>query len=451
MDLPELSQRLREHGIEFIRFEQSDTHGISRSKTVPIKHFEYFAQKGLNFLLGQLGFDAQAQVAPGTGYLEELGFPDSLIRPDLDTLQILPWASKTARILCEPYYLDGRPALAAPRLVVKQLLAELEGMGYRLLSGFEYEFYVVDALTRQPPFPGIQIFATLRNNFNEALLYDILRHMMDMGVDIITANAEYGPGQLEINFAPAWGVTAADHAFTFKNGVKEIAQRHQMLASFMTKPQIDQSANGCHFHQSLWQGDRNVFLDASSDDGLSDICRHFLAGQLVHAPAICALAAPTVNCAKRFKLYSFAPTNATWGIENRTTGIRVKATRNKESTHIENRMGCGASNPYLLMAACVAAGMDGLRNKLEPPAPVAGIAYGMEGVLDLPTRLEDAVDALEQDAVMQGALGSEFVKLFVAVKRHEINKAKAALSDYGTPEFSKRVNDWERNEYFEFL
>ena len=218
----------------------------------------------------------------------------------------------------------------------------------------------------------------------------------------------------------------------------------------MTKPQIDQSANGCHFHQSLWQGDRNVFLDASSDDGLSAICRHFLAGQLVHARAICALAAPTVNCAKRFKLYSFAPTNATWGIENRTTGLRVKATRN-ESTHIENRLGCGASNPYLLMAACVAAGMDGLKHQLEPPAPVAGIAYGMEGVLDLPTRLEDAVDALEQDAVLQAALGPEFVKLFVAVKRHEINKAKAALSDYGTPAFSNRVDDWERKEYFEFL
>src|SRR5512147_1539388 len=111
MDLPEVSQYLREHRIEFIRFEQSDTHGISRSKTVPINHFAYFAQRGLNFLLGHLGFDAQAQVASGTGYLEELGFPDSLIKPDLETMQILPWASNTARVLCEPYYVDDRPAL----------------------------------------------------------------------------------------------------------------------------------------------------------------------------------------------------------------------------------------------------------------------------------------------------------------------------------------------------
>jgi glutamine synthetase len=255
---------------------------------------------------------------------------------------------------------------------------------------------------------------------------------------------------MEINFAPAWGIAAADQAFTFKNGVKEIALQHGMMASFMTKPRIDQSANGCHYHQSLWQGDKNAFLDDSSEDGLSDICRYFLAGQLAHAEAVCALAAPTVNCAKRFKLYSFAPTNATWGIENRTTGLRIKATRN-ESTHVENRFGCAASNPYLLMAACLAAGIDGLKNRLEPPPPVTGLAYGREGVVNLPTRLEEALNALENDKVLREALGSEFVKLFLAVKRHETNKAAAAIPNYNTPEFHNGVDDWERQEYFEFL
>ena len=450
MSLAEIQKLLRDKEIEFIRFEQTDTHGISRSKTIPARHFERFATNGVNFLLGHLGFDAQAVVAPGTGYLEELGFPDSHIKPDFDTFQVLPWADKTARILCEPYYLGGRPAMAAPRLIVKTLLAVLVALGYRLLSGFEYEFYLVDAATRQPSFPGIQIFATLRNNFNQALVYDILRSMAAVGVDIITANAEYGPGQMEINFAPAWGIAAADHAFTFKNGVKEIALQHGMMASFMTKPDIDRSASGCHYHHSLWQGDKNAFLDISAEDGLSDIGRCFLAGQLAHAEAICALAAPTVNCAKRFKLYSFAPTNVTWGIENRTTGLRVKATRS-ESTHVENRFGCAASNPYLLMAACLAAGIDGLKNRLAPPPSVTGIAYGREGVVNLPTRLEEALNALENDKVLREALGAEFVKLFLAVKRHEINKAAAAIGNYHTPEFQNGVDDWERQEYFEFL
>ena len=448
--LNELEKQIAENGIEFVRFEQTDTHGISRSKTIPVRHFRHFAEGGLNFLLGQLGFDVQAGVAPGTGYLEELGFPDSRIKPDLDTFQILPWADKTARILCEPYFLDDRPALAAPRLVVKKLLEELEALGYRLYSSFEYEFYLVDAATRQPPFPGIQIFATLRNNFNEALVYQILRSMAAVGVDIITANAEYGPGQMEINFAPAWGVSAADNAFTFKNGLKEIAQRNGMMASFMTKPHIDQSANGCHYHQSLWQNNKNAFLDTSSSDGLSQVAHQYLAGQIAHAAAICAFAAPTVNCPKRYKLYSFAPTNATWGFENRTVGIRVKATGD-ERTHIENRLGGGASNPYLLMAACMAAGLDGLKNKLASPAPVDGIAYGLDKVTNLPARLEDALAALEQDAVMKEVLGAELVKLFVAVKRHEINKAKTAIQNYDTSEFNDRVDEWERNEYFEFL
>jgi glutamine synthetase len=448
--LAALEKRMAADGVEFVRFEQSDTHGISRSKTIPVSHVRDFAGAGLNFLLGQLGFDVQAGVAPGTGYLEELGFPDSRIRPDLSTYQVLPWADNTARLLCEPYYTDGRPALAAPRAVARQLLDELEGMGYRLFSGFEYEFYLVNREDRQPPFPGIQIFATLRNNFDESLIYQILRGMSAVGVDIITSNAEYGPGQMEINFAPALGIEAADQAFTFKNGVKEIAQRNGYMASFMTKPYSDQSASGCHFHHSLLdvKTGRNVFV--SRDGSLTDICRWWLGGQVAHAAALCAFAAPTVNCGKRYKLYSFAPTNATWGIENRTTGFRMK-NLDGPGAHIENRLPCGASNPYLVMAGVLAAGLDGLKNKTEPPAETEGIAYGLKGVTDLPTRLEQSLDALAADPALRAALGEEFIKLFVAVKRHEIGKAKSAIADYESPDFNNTVDEWERNEYFEFL
>src|SRR5262249_1012315 len=152
----------------------------------------------------------------------------------------------------------------------------------------------------------------------------------------------------------------------------------------------DQSANGCHFHQSLWRGERNAFVDPSSADGFSAVCRHYLAGQLAHAPALCAFASPTVNCPKRYKVNSFAPANATWGVENRTTAIRVKAPCD-DSTHIENRLGGGGSNPYLLMAASLAAGIDGLRNRMEPPAPLTGSAYGLAGVTNLPARLDEAL------------------------------------------------------------
>jgi glutamine synthetase len=445
-----LERKMTADGVEFVRFEQSDTHGISRSKTIPANHVRDFAERGLNFLLGQLGFDVQAGVAPGTGYLEELGFPDSRIHPDLSTYRVLPWADQTARLLCEPRFTDGRPAMAAPRAVTRKLLGELEGMGYRLFSGFEYEFYLVQRENREPPFPGIQIFATLRNNFDEPFVYQILRGMSAVGVDIITSNAEYGPGQMEINFAPDQGIEAADSAFTFKNGVKEIAQRNGYTASFMTKPYADQSASGCHYHHSLVsvKTGRNVF--ASQEGSLTDECRWWLGGQIAHTAALCAFAAPTVNCAKRYKLYSFAPTNATWGIENRTTGFRMKDL-GKEGAHIENRLPCGASNPYLVMASVLAAGLDGLKNKIEPPAETQGIAYGLTSVTDLPARLEQSLDALEADTTLRAALGEEFIKLFVAVKRHEIGKAKAAIPEYDSPDFNNTVTEWERNEYFEFL
>jgi glutamine synthetase len=445
-----LERQMTADGVEFVRFEQSDTHGISRSKTIPSRHVRDFAERGLNFLLGQLGFDVQAGVAPGTGYLEELGFPDSRIYPDLSTYRVLPWADQTARLLCEPHYTDGRPAMAAPRAVARKLLDELEEMGYRLFSGFEYEFYLVQRENREPPFPGIQIFATLRNNFDEPFVYQILRGMSAVGVDIITSNAEYGPGQMEINFAPGIGIEAADSAFTFKNGVKEIAQRNGYMASFMTKPYADQSASGGHYHHSLLdvKTGRNAF--ASRDGSLTDLCRWWLGGQIAHAAALCAFAAPTVNCAKRYKLYSFAPTNATWGIENRTTGFRMKDL-GKEGAHIENRLPCGASNPYLVMASVLAAGLDGLKNKIEPPAETQGIAYGLTGVTDLPARLEQSLEALEADTTLRATLGEEFIKLFVAVKRHEIGKAKAAIPEYDSPDFNNTVTEWERNEYFEFL
>jgi glutamine synthetase len=452
MDLFDISRLIAEQRIEFVRFEQSDTHGISRSKIVPARHVERFARDGLNFLLGHLGFDAQAGVAMGTGYLEDLGFPDSRIFPDLATFRALPWLDSTARLLCEPRFYDGSPAGAAPRFVARRQLQALYELGYRIRAGYEYEFYLLDAATGEPPYRGIQIFASLRNDFDGAFIRQLIRDLQAVDVDIITANAEYGPGQQEVNFAPGWDIAAADAAFSFKQGVKEIARQQGYMASFMTKPYADQSASGCHFHHALYRvaDGSNAFDDPDGSDGLSDLARQFIAGQIAHAPALTALYAPTVNCAKRYKLYSFAPTNATWGLENRTVGLRIKGVRGA-NTHVENRIPCGASNPYLVLAGTIAAGIDGMRNRLEPPAPIDGIAYGLAGVTDLPTSLGAALDALEADTVLRTALGEEFVKLFVAVKRHEIGKARAAIAGFDAPEFADSVDQWERDELFEFL
>lgn len=450
--IEEAEEYLAREGFAYVRFEQCDLHGMSRGKTVPVPHFGRYSAQGLNFLGGLLGLDAQGDVAPGTGYLEERSFADSLIFPDLSTLAPVPWAERTARVLADPRWYDGEPLQAAPRHLARRQLERLAEQGYDLRSGFEYECYLVDAATRQPAFEGIQIFWTVRNNFDQAFMTWLLDSLRSTGVDVITSNVEYGPGQMEINFAPRLGLESPDQAFVFKNAVKELAQQRGYLASFMTKPNADQSASGCHFHHCLLHrdGGHNAFFDADAPDGLSRLARHWIAGQMEHARALAAIAAPTVNCAKRYELFSFAPMNVTWGHEDRTAALRVKGARGLE-TRLENRMPCAGSNPYLVLAAVVAAGLDGVELGLEPPPPTAGVAYADQASPKLPRTLDEAVAAFERDAPLRACLGEEFVKLFLAVKHHEIQKARAAIAAYGRPNWHEVVTDWERQNLFEYL
>lgn len=452
MDIEEALAYLASEEIEYVRFEQPDLHGLTRGKTVPSRHFEHFAREGLNFLGGLLGLDLQGGVASGTGYLEERNFADSLIFPDLATLKPVPWADRTARVIADPRWYDGEALKAAPRYLAREMLSRLNELGCTLRSGFEYEIYFADADTGKPAFDGIQIFWSVRNNFDQDFVTWMLDSLHGTGVDIITSNAEYGPGQMEINFAPASGVAAADQAFVFKNAVKELAQQAGYVASFMTKPYADQSASGCHYHHSLLRtdDDTNAFYDPEAADGLSEAARHWIGGQLAHAPALTAIAAPTINCAKRYKLFSFAPMNATWGHEDRTVAVRVKGGRRAEM-HLENRMPCAGSNPYLVMAAVLAAGIDGMRRRLEPPPSTAQIAYLDEKAVKLPVTLEESLGAFEQDGALRDCLGEEFVHLFMAVKRHEIAKARDAIGAYGTVEWPSIVSEWERDNLFEFL
>lgn len=452
MDLDQAVDFLADGEYSYVRFEQTDLHGLSRSKTVPAHHFRNFADNGLNFFGGLLGLDLQSGVAPGTGYMDERRFADQLIHPDLETLAPVPWEPQTARVIAEPHWYGGEPAGAGPRYLLRRMLDRLEEMGYTVRSGFEYEMYLVGASTRAPVFDGIEIFWTLRNAFDPDFVRYLLDNLSQAGLDVITSNAEYGPGQIEINYAPAGGLASADQAFTFKNAVKEMALDMGYMASFMTKPYADQSASGCHYHHALLHGESgdNAFYDESSVDGLSQLARNWIAGQLAHASALAAIAAPTVNCAKRYKLYSFAPMNATWGYEDRTAAIRIKGGRAAE-THVENRMPCAGSNPYLVAAAMLAAGIDGLERQLEPPSPTDQIAYANETAPKLPLTLDESLEALEADTELQQFLGAEFMQLYLAVKRHEIGKARDALPEYGSAEWPNIVTDWERENLFEYL
>lgn len=450
--LENIRKDIRDREIQFVRFEQADIHGVSRSKTVPVGCFMDYVENGLNFYGGLLGLDIQSLVPTGTGYAEEVAYADHCTIPDLSTFRVLPWVPNTANVTIDPYWYDGSPAMASPRLLLKRIIDAYDEMGYVCRLGYEFEFYVLKKDSLEPVYGGQPIFVTLKNNFDIDFTYDLMRKMDEAGVRIITQNSEHGPGQQEINLYYADGLAAADTAFLYKVGAKEIALRHGYVATWMTKPFINSSASGSHFHVSLIDKatGRNAFNEPDAPYGLSELARSFLGGLIKHARANTIFTAPTVNCYKRYRVNSFAPHSATWGMENRTVGIRIKGCRG-ESTHIENRLACGAANPYLLALSTLAAGLDGIRSRPELPAPIMDIAYERSDVPMLPGSLDEAVAEFEKDVELHAVLDPEFVKLVLALKKFEVEIARKKSPDYGTPEFNNRVDPWEWDYYMEFL
>lgn len=452
MELSQIMRTIEDNNIEFIRFETPDVNGISRGKLVGREHFERSVEQGLAMVSDLLTWDPQSDVAwVGTGYAEDITFSDLVFRPDLSTFRIVPWADSTARVIGDLYFYDGRPALGSSRHIFGHTLDLAEELGYKVRSGHEYEFYVLNAETQEPIFGGHQIMTTMKHEAHP-VLRDIMRHMTNMGISITTCNTEWGPAQYEINYSPGDGIAGADQAFTWKNGLKEIAEQHELLITLMTKPWIDKSANGSHFHISLLDAETgdNLFYDPDSDDGLSDLCRWFIGGVLEHAPALTAFMAPTVNCYKRYQPNSYAPDSISWGHENRSVGVRVKAWRG-QATHVENRMACGSSNPYLVSAACLAAGLHGIRKRIQPSDPIETNAYNLDHLPRIPKRLEDALQALKSDDDLMEFLPEEGITTFIVDKQYEIEKVKSTVSDYGSSQWESRVDDWERAEFMELI
>ncbi len=428
------------NGIRWVRFEAPDLMGASRSKLVPIEAAKGFAADGLNMYGGALVLDSRSDVVPGSRYHDEISYTDHLLHPDPATAAVVPWADRTGRFICHSRWYDGSDQPAAPRMVLGRVLARLAEMGYVNFGGQEHEFYVLDPATKQPAlFGGSMIFNTQRNEYHP-LVRDILEQLTPMGLDFITANCEYGPTQFEINYGPSQGMKAADDTFTFKTGVKEIVQSHGLLATFMSKPSAASSGSGAHLHVSLLdaQSGRNVFADSRTATGLSTVATQFVAGNLAHAAAVYALAAPTVNCLKRRRPHTFSPTTVSWGVEDRSALVRVKQ-GSLASRHLEYRAPSGLANPYLVLAGFLAAGILGVERKLKAPRATE---FGKPAEDDprwpqLPVTLRDSLEALDADEGMRTMLGNEFVDIYLTVKRHEMGR------------FEDHVTDWEVNEYAE--
>lgn len=432
----------RSTGIRYVRFELPDMHGISRSKTIPIDHAADYAESGLNMYGGASVLDTRSDVVGGTLYHEERGYGDQLLFPDPTTAAVIPWAEHTGRFICDAQWHDGTPLAATPRHVFRRVLERCHEMGFEPVLGSEFEFYLLDGDTHEPLYSGYHIFNTVRND-HVPTIRTILDSMPQVGVDVITSNCEYAGSQWEINFSPGRGLAGPDNAFTFKNGVKEIAAREGYLATFMSKPWPDSAGSGCHTHVSLLDSSTGepVFGSDTDEQGMTDVCRSFIAGALRYATAIDAVIAPTVNCLRRRRKHTFSPTNISWGIEDRSALVRVKGGA-PSSKHIEYRAPTGLSNPYLVSAAVLAAGLKGIADELKAPKPsdpAVMPAEEDESFEKLPMRLDESLDALEAEPATREFFGEDFIAAYTTMRRYELAR------------FADHVSEWERTEYLELF
>ena len=394
-----------------------------------------------------VGLGPRSQIVAHKEVLE-VNYANAIVRPMLGTLHALPWAAggkyRIGEVLCEtfwmPPYHDGAHQGACTRYLARTQLERLSALGYQFLSGYEAEFFMYrkdgdGEVTSRPMFHGVDIFSSDILAEHEELVCSLSSGLSAAGVDILAMHTEYASGQLEFATGPKFGIESADQMFTLKEAVKEMSNQRGWQATFMTKPTSEPGcSSGMHFSGSLWIREKNAFHDPETQ-GLSAIGRHWAAGLMKHAAALTALLSATVNCYRRLHT-PFAPDIVDCSLENRTSMLRI-VTSSPSTTYVENRIPSSAANPYVVMAATLAAGIDGLVNRLELPD---------ETKEKLPFSLEEALSALEADDVLCDALNEEFIRWFLALKRDvEIAKVSKAKEE-GRDEI-----EVERELYFKLL
>ena len=440
-DVRRYMERLAAEGVDVVRVVYPDLIGTDRARDVLLEHLPSACDHGLAFCRAVYHTTPQGDVVPVAGGLDA-GLPDVSVRPDLSTLAVLPWEPGVAACLGEVTDpATGTHAPESPRDLLRAVLARCGEQGLRPVIGPELEYFLLQPAPgtptgwrRAPETTGAVYTAGLRADPDNHLLRT-LRHLRELGLGVVTGNHEFDGGQYEINLTHSDALDAADRAFRFKAAVKELARKEGNLATFMAKPFGDAGGSGFHLHLSCSDAEgRNAFDDPAGVYGLSATARHAIAGVLAHAPALAALANPTVNSYKRFGPGTLAPWLIDWGLDNRSSMVRIPPERGS-GARLEVRLGDASANPYLLIAGITAAALLGVQAAEEPAAPLEGYGYDTAKSALLPTSLSAALDALEADTDLTDILGKGFTTSFLTYKRDEIER------------FGRHVTDWEFTEY----
>jgi glutamine synthetase len=438
-----LVEGLRQKGIHRVKIGGFDIDGVLRGKYVSLDKLASALDGGFGFCDVIFGWDiadALYDAKSVTGW--ERGFPDVTAVLDPTTLRAIPWEPGVAAILCDFRDDSGGPHPACPRSLLKTMRDRAKAAGFEAKFSCEYEFF----LFRESPqslhdkgfqklaslTPGMFGYSWVRSGQNHALVKDILEGMAAFDIEIEGLHTETGPGVYEAAIRYDELLRAADKAALFKPAMKQIASAHELSVTFMAKWNEKLPGSSGHLHQSLWKDGKNAFF---ADGKPSKSMRHYIGGLCALMPEVTALVSPNVNTYKRYVPGVWAPMSATWGVENRTAGVRVIGLGSAKTARIEFRQSAADINPYIAMAVCLGAGLWGIENEVEPP-PEAGGDATFSGT-PLPRSLEQATELLAKSERARAVLGDAFVDHYVHTRRWEVR------------EFARAVTDWELKRYFE--
>lgn len=434
MTIDKVLAAIDEHKVRFVDLWFTDIMGMVKSVTVPSADVESVLRHGLHF--DGSSIDGFARVAES----------DMVLMPDLSTFTVLPWDTgeeSTACLICSIHTPEGEPFIGDPRNALMRVLKQAEDMGYTYKTGMEMEFFLLRADASHSPLDEAGYFDMTTDNAR-SIRRKMINTLEKMGIHVDSTHSEIGHGQHEIDFRYTKALMAADQMMMARVALKSLAQQHDLLCTFMPRPFNHLPGSGMHTHQSMHhcESDENVFADSSHEYGLSEIARYFLAGQLSHARAMCALLAPLVNSYKRLGTSFEAPVYVTWAHINRAALIRVPSVSPGRESHTRLELRCPdpSSNPYLAMAVMLQAGLDGIRQQMALPEPLEETLLTrsrsrLRQAEMLPTSLGEALEALSQDDVIMGALGPYISDRYLAAKRQEFE------------EYSRQVTPWEVQRY----
>lgn len=436
----DIMRMIEEEDVEFIRLQFTDLFGALKNVAVTISQLD-------RVLDNKISFDGSS--IDGFVRIEN---SDLFLHPDLDTFCIFPWRpqrGKVARFLCDIYNSDGTPFKGDPRYILKKVIQDVSDMGYEAEIGPECEFFLFhldDAgLPTTLTHEQAGYFDVAPMDLGENARRDMILNLEEMGYVVEASHHESAPAQHEIDFKYGEALASADQIMTVRLAVKTIAQRHGLHATFMPKPKAGVNGSGMHVNMSLTKDGVNIFYDSKSLLHLSDEAYYFIGGIMKHIRAITAITNPLVNSYKRLVPGYEAPVYVAWSITNRSQLIRIPAV-NDERQRIELRSPDSAANPYLALAVCMAAGLDGIRNKIVPPDSVDKNIFNMteeerkeRGIDRLPETLLDALKALEEDEYIKDVLGEHAVKRFLKVKKQEWADYTASVSNWELERYLSKI------------